>query len=601
MTAEGPVDRQVGAETAEWKGAAVGTKFFLGDAARTADGGAQLTLGGTAKIGMQPRTILRFGRGGKGANQLAVETGAIDLTGSGSYALDVGDVKLSKDGAIRITSTGKGTSTLELLVGDAQITSSSGQTLDLVLGKTLDLALDMPAVGDAGVPDAVVAVADAPIDAPAEPVSGESLVNVKGKKAELQEPGATAWKALPEGKTALAKGSKLRLGAGTTATVSSAGASLEIANGTKVELRKDDGAIAIEAGGGRASTAAGATGKIFVPGGSATVIGAKDSPGELRIDVARDTKITVTKGNAKLAGGPGAELDMNRGETAMLKRNGTINPIEAIPQYYDFAMGVGETLTIHDPKGATAVKFEFAGKCPNGGVIEMDRDARFKTPKLSAGKDSANLMVSGAYAYRLRCSTGGNEGAAVGSGRIAVLRDDGRRALPKAQPTNDIDADGRTWRISYQSVIPSLRVLYKGVPGTTYKLHLASGGKEETFEGGAKISVPGTKLREGTYTYWFDRDGVRDKNVSTLKIDFDQTAPQVYIELPVNGKPFAADVDVKGAVLQGWAAAVGDVTIPIDAQRRFIAKVSPPSGAQALAIKLSHPQRGVHFYLRRPK
>ena len=121
------------------------------------------------------------------------------------------------------------------------------------------------------------------------------------------------------------------------------------------------------------------------------------------------------------------------------------------------------------------------------------------------------------------------------------------------------------------------------------------------FEGGAKISVPGTKLREGTYTYWFDRDGVRDKNVSTLKIDFDQTAPQVYIELPVNGKPFAADVDVKGAVLQGWAAAVGDVTIPIDAQRRFIAKVSPPSGAQALAIKLSHPQRGVHFYLRRPK
>jgi hypothetical protein len=57
---------------------------------------------------------------------------------------------------------------------------------------------------------------------------------------------------------------------------------------------------------------------------------------------------------------------------------------------------------------------------------------------------------------------------------------------------------------------------------------------------------------------------------------------------------------VHGAVLPGWSAAVEEIAIPIDKQRRFTAKVGAPSG-RALAIRLSHPQRGVHYYLRRQK
>jgi hypothetical protein len=88
--------------------------------------------------------------------------------------------------------------------------------------------------------------------------------------------------------------------------------------------------------------------------------------------------------------------------------------------------------------------------------------------------------------------------------------------------------------------------------------------------------------------------------VSTLIIDFDQTAPQVYIESPANGQTWTGDIDVRGAVLPGWSAAVEEIAIPIDKQRRFAAKVGLPTG-KALAIRLSHPQRGVHYYLRRPK
>jgi len=57
---------------------------------------------------------------------------------------------------------------------------------------------------------------------------------------------------------------------------------------------------------------------------------------------------------------------------------------------------------------------------------------------------------------------------------------------------------------------------------------------------------------------------------------------------------------MRGAVLPGWSAAVEAIAIPVGNQRRFAAKVGIP-GASALAIRLSHPQRGVHYYLRRPK
>src|SRR3569623_2177145 len=95
--ADGPVERQVGDKP--WGGARIGTKYFLGDAARTADGGAQLSRAGNARIAMQPHTILRFGTGKAGAAQIGVELGAIDLVGAGKYDREVGGVRQEGDGA----------------------------------------------------------------------------------------------------------------------------------------------------------------------------------------------------------------------------------------------------------------------------------------------------------------------------------------------------------------------------------------------------------------------------------------------------------------------------------------------------------------------
>jgi hypothetical protein len=286
----------------------------------------------------------------------------------------------------------------------------------------------------------------------------------------------------------------------------------------------------------------------------------------------------------------------------VLTRGGAIHVVEAIPSYFDLRIAVGESFTIHDPRPPTSVQFGFDAKCGDGGgLIEVDRDPRFRTARLSAGKDVANLLLApGTWSYRLRCTSNGNEGAAVASGRIAVVRDDGRRPLPRTQSTNDIAADGRTYTVSYQSAIPNMNVVVKN-PGSANKLHLASGGKDQTFDSGTSvITIPGTQLHEGTYTYWLDRDSVRQDKISTLTIDFDQTAPQVYIESPNNGQPWSGDIAVSGAVLPGWSAAVESITVSVDKQRRFHATVGAPAGT-ALAIRLSHPQHGVHYYLRRQK
>ena len=608
-SAEGPVERQHG--DPQWKSAAIGAKFFLGDAARTADTGAGLELAGGATITMLPHTVLRFGGGGDGPQKIGVELGAIELAGTGEYGLDVGQVSLTNNAKIRITAAGGGKSTIELAVGTAQISTTGGQIIQLELGKGVDLGIGAASVTPSPARDAGV-VADAGSAAPADAAvvgeGTEAQVEVIGAKAETQAPDAKDWKPLPAGTGSLPKGTKVRVGAGTTARLTSKGTTLELVGGARASVG-DDLLLGLDAGSAKASVPISGAGGIGVPGGAVALQGSPQSPAEVRLDVAgRETKVTVLRGQAKLTGPGGGSLDMNRGESASIaKVGGAIHPIEAIPTYFDFRVAVGDSLTVHDPRPPTAVQFQFLGKCTSGGVIELDHDGNYRTAKLSAGTDNANLMVAaGSWAYRLRCSQGDAEGKQVAAGRIYVEHDDGHRPLPpKGANVNPVDADGRTWRISYQSMLPNLEVHYKGAAGagsaSTLRLHLAQAGKDQTFDGKSdQVTVPGSALKEGTYTYWFDRDGVKQDKVSTLKIDFDQTAPQVYIEAPLNATPFGATIDVKGAVLQGWSAAIEGVDVPIDKQRRFAASVPPPPG-QALAIRLSHPQRGVHYYLRRAK
>ena len=548
---------------------------------------------------MNPHTVLRFDAGKNNSANITVGVGAIDIVNSSNVSLDVGNVKVAPGGKIRITAN-----KVELILGKAQVTSADGKLIDLVIGSPMDLEIGPSKIADAGVdaapPDAAAVVI--------APVASDPSYEITGKKAEVQMPGETKWSPLAEGTGTLPKGAKLRLGANTKAKLVSGPTTLELAGGSRITIT-DNLVMGIELGVGDASVPAATEGKVGVPGGELDLKGTPTTGAVAHVDVnARgEAKVSMIHGAGKLVGtGANATtLDVGGGESATLLKAGTINPGVVIPKYFDFKVDAGETpnFTIHDPKGSTALQFNFNGKCPSGGIIEMDHDARFKTPRVSEGKDSANILAqSGGWAYRLRCNGGNGPGAAVAQGRIVVVRDNGRRPLPPKPGKNPIDADGRNYNISYQSLIPIIEVHYKG-PGSAFKLHLATGGSEEVFESSKPvIEIPGTKLKEATYTFWVEHDGVKQDKVTTLKINFDQTAAQVYIESPLDGAAFGADVDVAGAALPGWTAKVDAVEIPIidTSTRRFKAKVPPPSGgALALAIRLSHPQRGIHYYLRR--
>lgn len=601
--ATGAVTRQARGEP-DRKPAQVGTSYFLGDAAHAMNGTGTLGIaGGPAKIVMRDGATLRFS-GQRGKLQISVESGVVDLQGAGSYSLDIADVTLTGESNLEIASRGSGRATLQLR-GGAGTVVANGDTMDLPINVPIEVAPTTRLPRDAGVPDAqVAAITDAAVAAAddAAPAVADAFIEVTGRRAELLAPGQTAWKPLPPGAGRLAPGSAVRLGPATTARLTAGATAVDLASGARVKLGDEAGnelGVRLEAGGARVTATAPAS--LALPGGAVALAGADSAAAETRLDAGpRDTKVTMLRGGSRLTGGPGAQLAMNRGETALLSRAGAIRVIDAIPGYFDFRVVAGEAFTIHDPRPPTAVQFQFGDKCPDhAGVIELDRDPRFRTAKVSGGSDFANVrIVGGGWVYRLRCTRNGTEGPAVASGRINTSTDDGHRPLPK-QGVNEIDDDGRTYNITYQSTIPNV-VVHVRNPGATHRLHLASAGKEQTFDSSTPtITVPGRQLREGEYTLWIDRDGVKQNKVSTLKIEFEQSAPQVYIESPTNAQSWAGDVDVRGAVLPGWSAAVDDLPMPIDRQRRFSAKATP--AGKALAVRLSHPQRGVHYYLRRPK
>jgi hypothetical protein len=274
--ADGPVERQQG--QGAWTGANVGQKYYLGDAARTADGGAELALAGSAVIEMEKYTVLRFGAGKDNSAQIAVALGAVELRGTGSYGLDVGEIKLADNGAVRVTSKGPGKSSIELLVGSAQIASADGQTLDLEIGKVLDLDLTIGPIKlapvDAGVE---VAAADAAIDAGAV-ASTEGSIEVTGRRAEILPPGAKRWQPLPAGAGQLVRGAKVRLGAGTTAKLVANGVTLAMAGGSRTAIG-DDLKLDLELGVATASVETASKGAVGVPGGGVAIEGSDSGPG----------------------------------------------------------------------------------------------------------------------------------------------------------------------------------------------------------------------------------------------------------------------------------------------------------------------------------
>lgn len=266
---------------------------------------------------------------------------------------------------------------------------------------------------------------------------------------------------------------------------------------------------------------------------------------------------------------------------------------KAGPALADLLAAPGDSLIVHDPHPPTVVGFATT-RCSGIAVLEVGSKKR---ETIGSGQVTA-AFPAGAQRYRVRCD---GEDKPFAEGNVSVLQDAGSRRLSLAAPVNRIDTDGRRYTILYQSLLPKVSVRWPNPPSSgPFTLGLSSQGRQKTFSSAsASYSLPPGALAEGSHELWFEAHGERSRRTSVV-VQFDNAAPTASISAPAErGFAPGATVSVAGMALPGWTVSAGGRELAQDSQQRFSGEVTAPAAVGALAIRFSHPQRGVHYYLRR--
>ena len=244
------------------------------------------------------------------------------------------------------------------------------------------------------------------------------------------------------------------------------------------------------------------------------------------------------------------------------------------PTAADVRIAAGESAAFHIDIEQIAIEIDGRAQCPQGIALEVDGTA--SDPIVVLGPSSVKYVVRCAHAPLI-----------VARGELIVLKEVGMQPV-KQPPTNPINADGRSYKISFQTLVPNLEV--RGAGGV---LHLAQGGNVRKYDGAkGVVTVPGPDLVEGMYTLWFERNGVKDTKVTQLVIQHDRAAPIVQL-----GKvDWSGTVTVAGFALPPATLTHDGIAIPVDRSGRFTFTVPPPS--DALVMRFTHPHRGIHYYIR---
>ena len=316
----------------------------------------------------------------------------------------------------------------------------------------------------------------------------------------------------------------------------------------------------------------------------------------------------------------------------------------------------GESFTVHDPKGATPIALDMSNRCPQGGVVEVsgpgggmmetDAVARF-------------ILRTGRHRLRVRCRAASGElGSVAAAGTARVVRDSGRAPFPQRAPFNVVDLNGRRWTLRYQNQPPEVRVrwLSPGGTGPFVLHHKPPGGATSTLNLGNRAvhTFRSGSLADGTHQLWMQRGGraaagsagagsagtgsagagsagagsagagsagagsagagsagagsagmegtgrAARTEVTRMRIAFDNTAPTAIVREPADASFTAGDtVSVSGIAQPRWSVSVDGRSIDLDGAHRFSTEVTVPADGAGVAVRLSHPRRGVHFYVRR--
>jgi ferric-dicitrate binding protein FerR (iron transport regulator) len=614
----GPVRKATG--DAGWEPVAGQDDFHCQDFLQTgADAWARVDIHGSGRVRLDPGAVIRFAcTPGEPVFDLQIGEATLSTAeGEGAWMLEIGHARLSPGTELRVRA-GDDAMRFEVVVGSAVIERGAGAE-SLAPGDILEVLPGTAEVRrvaratapapvqdtrpiDAGVPDA--GVLDA---APPPPESIEVMVTVEGRGSTVRLPGEKRWSPLPSGAHQLPPGAELRLGRRGSVELAGGAGQVGIEAPGELTIGSPDGSLArVRKGDGwiRARTGDVA---LEVPGGELRArAGASGS--RAAIAVGRDrTRVRALLGAVALTTRTGTRGEVTAGERSELTHDGRILILDEAPARADLVVPAGESPVIHDPRPPTAVGIRFGGTCAGEGIIEVSASAGFRGELVvSKGSGQANVRIDqrpAVHHYRVRCiEQGGLADRAAAHGAIRVVRDAGTRELPRAAPVNTVDADGRRYTVLYQNRLPQITFQW---PGTSdkgpYRLHLVpEKGQEQVFASKSPTHrLPAGELDEGTFQYFFEGASTRSKT-SVLRIDFDNAAPSASVRLPgVNQSWSGGTLEVAGMALPDSEVSVDGVAVPLDRQSRFSTRVALPIASGSVAVRLTHPRQGVHYYLRR--
>lgn len=585
LEGQGAVTREhAGREAA----APLGQPFALGDAARTgADAWARLELRGGTVLRMGPDSLVRFVTSGTRLErgEAGAEAGAVTIL------TEAGPAVIESGGVLRAAGAGSG-QRVEVTVGraiisrpDGEVTLEPGGHLTVAIGGAVLERVERPEPTPAPVPE--------PTPAPPPPSSAALSATVRGRGVTART-GAEPARKLAAGAAELAAGDVLTVPRGATVELAR-GDDRAVATGPAEFTVGGPGQPLLTGGAGTAAITAGAEPvAVAAPGGTLTV-----SPGGVAaITLGRAETIARVERGEVAIDGTASDAAARAGETGVLSKDGAASLRDVVPTRYDLTLGVGAGAVVHDPGRKVAVQLDLADACGGGGgTLELaDRNGSFAKARRIAGDRHAGFFAAaGTQRYRIRCDSGASK-----SGSVRVAGDTGAAPVVRTPPTNRFEADGRSYLVTYQNRIPQVTLTWREAKGASVLKLTPPGGAPRTIgsPSGTHVLAP-SDLDEGIYTYSIV-SGNRTSPATRLQIAFDNAAPTAQITAPAARAEWSDPLTVAGVTAEGWSIAIDGQRIAPDGSGRFRAQIAT-AGKDVIAIRASHPEHGVHYYLRRRK
>jgi hypothetical protein len=616
----GPVSKELAKQPQSWHAAPAGISFAVGDAVRTETGAsARVDLVAGGHVQLTERTTVRFLADGVLTRHLSVETGEAEVEpGDSAIRVEtlIGMAQIEPGSRVRLARDGQRL-TFDVLIGGAQFDSSAdgGATKEVKAGHRFQVSiggagvetdLGVPgsapekALADADAPPHDAARADAPSDAGAEPV----VAVVQGPGVRASASRAAALAGLAEGTTELAVGSHLVVPDGATVTVSRGAERLTVVGGSDIDIGAADGPL-LRVSSGRVVVKSQKPGtRVRVPGGTIELVAAGTGDVQADVRVERKTARVVSNRGELLLHGDVRVASVGPGESGTIDARGDATTDALTAKAADASLAAGESATIHSPTGVAAVHIR-RDDCSGDSLVQITSGTTVRRTFARADDEATGIvrLPAGRHDYSVSCVDSA-DGAPEEHGSVRILTDSGVAHFERNAATNVVDADGRHYHVLYQSLLPQMTFHWAGAPRTgtvTFHASAATGAVKRSQAVSGNAALPAGSMGEGTYRFWFDVDGHPDQRSpeTTLVIGFDNAAPAAEIQTPRVGQPLSPTVHVSGVAPEGSQVSVSGVAIPVDAQGRFGGDVpGPPPDHRVIAVRISHPVRGIHYFVR---